>query len=126
MQSTVETTLVKLLSDEDALRKQMVDLCKLIDKTPKDELPRLDVCRRRLFTDKLFELASRSFGPSVVVGRKIRPQGVVTYWNDDRGFGFVRLDERFNGEVSDAFVHFRSLIEVSPRRLDKDRRVECD
>lgn len=126
MQSTVETTLVKLLSDEDALRKQMVVLCKLIDQTPKDGLPRFDVCRRRLFTDKLFDLASRSFGPSVEVGRKIRPQGVVTYWNDDRGFGFVRLDERFNGEVSDAFVHFRSLIEIYPRRLDKDRRVECD
>lgn len=127
LQSSVETTLCKLLADDSSLRQQMQFLCKLIDQTQQqNKLPRYEVCRRKLFTDKLFELASRSFETSVGQGRKPRPQGVVTYWNDDRGFGFIRLAEPHNNEFPDAFVHFRQLVEVFPRRLEKDRRVECD
>lgn len=126
-QSSVELKLCKVLADDNSLKQQLPPLCNLIDLTlQQNSLPRYEVCRRKRFTDKLFELAERSFATAVVPSRKKRPRGMVTYWNEDRGFGFIRLDEAHLGEVPDAFVHFSHLVEIFPRRLETDRRVEFD
>ncbi|GAA5003665.1 MULTISPECIES: cold-shock protein [Acinetobacter] len=48
-----------------------------------------------------------------------REQGVVKWFNDTKGFGFI---QRSNGE--DVFVHFRAIQSDGHRSLRDGQRVE--
>ena len=48
-----------------------------------------------------------------------REQGVVKWFNDTKGFGFI---QRSNGE--DVFVHFRAIQADGHRSLRDSQRVE--
>lgn len=50
----------------------------------------------------------------------VREQGVVKWFNDAKGFGFVQRDS--TGE--DIFVHFRSIQSEGFRTLKENWRVE--
>lgn len=50
----------------------------------------------------------------------VREQGVVKWFNDAKGFGFVQRDN--TGE--DVFVHFRSIQSEGFRTLKEGQRVE--
>lgn len=49
----------------------------------------------------------------------MREQGVVKWFNDAKGFGFIQRD---SGE--DVFVHFRSIMGDGYRSLKEGQRVE--
>lgn len=48
-----------------------------------------------------------------------REQGIVKWFNDTKGFGFI---QRATGE--DVFVHFRSIIAEGHRSLKDGQQVE--
>lgn len=48
-----------------------------------------------------------------------REQGIVKWFNDTKGFGFI---QRATGE--DVFVHFRSIIAEGHRSLKDGQKVE--
>lgn len=48
-----------------------------------------------------------------------REQGIVKWFNDTKGFGFI---QRATGE--DVFVHFRSIIADGHRSLKDGQKVE--
>ncbi len=50
----------------------------------------------------------------------VREQGVVKWFNDAKGFGFIQRDE--TGE--DVFVHFRAIQSEGYRSLKEGQRVE--
>lgn len=48
--------------------------------------------------------------------------GVVKWFNDDKGYGFIKQD---NGG-SDVFVHFRAIIGENFRKLVEGQKVSFD
>jgi CspA family cold shock protein len=49
-------------------------------------------------------------------------QGVVKWFNDDKGFGFITVD----GGGKDVFVHFSEIASEGFRSLSEDQRVEFE
>lgn len=49
----------------------------------------------------------------------VREQGVVKWFNDSKGFGFI---QRATGE--DVFVHFRAIVGEGYRSLKEGQNVE--
>ena len=49
-------------------------------------------------------------------------KGMVTHWNDDRGFGFIKRDD---GEP-DVFCHFSDIVGQSSDALPAGARVTFD
>jgi CspA family cold shock protein len=49
-------------------------------------------------------------------------QGVVKWFNDDKGFGFITVD----GGGKDVFVHFSEIASEGFRCLSEDQRVEFE
>ncbi len=52
----------------------------------------------------------------------MRSTGVVKWFNDAKGFGFITLD----GEDKDCFVHYSSIASEGFRSLAEGERVEFD
>ncbi len=52
----------------------------------------------------------------------MRSTGVVKWFNDAKGFGFITLD----GEDKDCFVHYSSISSDGFRSLAEGERVEFD
>lgn len=48
------------------------------------------------------------------------PQGVVKWFNPDKGFGFIAPDDR----TADIFVHHSAIQMEGFRSLEEDQRVE--
>lgn len=48
------------------------------------------------------------------------PQGVVKWFNPDKGFGFIAPDDR----TADIFVHHTAIQMEGFRSLEEDQRVE--
>jgi cold shock protein len=46
-------------------------------------------------------------------------QGTVTWFEDDKGYGFVASDDG-----GDVFVHYSQIVTDGPRRLEAGQRVE--
>ena len=49
-------------------------------------------------------------------------QGIVKWFNPDKGFGFISPD----GELGDVFVHFSAIQGHGYRSLDENQRVEFE
>ena len=49
-------------------------------------------------------------------------QGIVKWFNPDKGFGFISVD----GGDQDVFVHFSAIESGGYRSLDENQRVEFD
>ena len=49
------------------------------------------------------------------------PQGVVKWFNSEKGYGFIQVD---NGP--DVFVHYSSIVADGYRSLEQDQRVEFE
>jgi CspA family cold shock protein len=49
-------------------------------------------------------------------------QGIVKWFNPDKGFGFITPD----GERGDVFVHFSAIQSSGYRTLDENQRVEFE
>lgn len=64
----------------------------------------------------------RGFTALLTPGVSRRPTGRVTYYNDDRGFGFIRSE----GYDRDLFVHFTQIKGTLDRRLVRGQEVEFD
>jgi CspA family cold shock protein len=67
-------------------------------------------------------MSQRKLGLSVILGSNImsdREQGVVKWFNDSKGFGFI---QRNSGE--DIFVHFRAIQGDGYRSLKDGEKVE--
>jgi cold shock protein len=50
------------------------------------------------------------------------PQGVVKWFNAEKGFGFISVD----GGGPDVFVHFSAIQGTGYRTLDENQRVEFE
>jgi CspA family cold shock protein len=50
------------------------------------------------------------------------PQGVVKWFNAEKGFGFISVD----GGGPDVFVHFSAIQGKGYRTLDENQRVEFE
>ena len=55
-------------------------------------------------------------------GEKRVAQGTVKWFNSDKGFGFISLDD--GGQ--DVFVHFSAIESNGYRSLEENQRVEFD
>ncbi len=67
-------------------------------------------------------MLQRNLGLSTVLGSNImsdREQGIVKWFNDSKGFGFI---QRNSGE--DIFVHFRAIQGDGYRSLKDGEKVE--
>jgi len=67
-------------------------------------------------------MSQRKLGLGVILGSNImsdREQGVVKWFNDSKGFGFI---QRNSGE--DIFVHFRAIQGDGYRSLKDGEKVE--
>jgi CspA family cold shock protein len=49
-------------------------------------------------------------------------QGIVKWFNSDKGFGFISPD----GQQSDVFVHFSAIQGGGYRSLEENQRVEFE
>jgi CspA family cold shock protein len=49
-------------------------------------------------------------------------QGTVTWFNADKGFGFINIDD----SSEDVFVHFSAIESSGYRSLNENQRVEFD
>ena len=49
-------------------------------------------------------------------------KGIVTHWNDDRGFGFIKRDDG----APDVFVHVSGIVGQSSDALPAGARVTFD
>ena len=52
----------------------------------------------------------------------MRTQGVVKWFNDSKGFGFITPDDG----GADVFAHFSAIATSGYRSLDENQRVEFD
>lgn len=52
----------------------------------------------------------------------MRTQGVVKWFNDSKGFGFITPD----GGGADVFAHYSAIASSGYRSLDENQRVEFD
>ncbi len=71
---------------------------------------------------RLHAMSQRKLGLGVISGSNImsdREQGVVKWFNDSKGFGFI---QRNSGE--DIFVHFRAIQGDGYRSLKDGEKVE--
>lgn len=50
------------------------------------------------------------------------PIGTVKFFNTDKGYGFIALEDGGN----DAFVHISAVERAGMRSLDKDQRVKYE
>lgn len=51
------------------------------------------------------------------------PQGKVKWFNNQKGFGFIRQD---NGDEKDIFVHYTAILGVGFKSLQENQAVEFD
>jgi CspA family cold shock protein len=58
----------------------------------------------------------------VQIEGKHMPQGVVKWFNAEKGFGFISVD----GGGPDVFVHFSAIQGTGYRTLDENQRVEFE
>ncbi len=52
------------------------------------------------------------------------PQGRVKWFNDQKGFGFIKLEEE--GEEKDIFVHHTAILGTGFKSLQEDQLVEFE
>jgi cold shock protein len=64
---------------------------------------------------------ARSAGPSLVVRRKVLPEGTVKWFSNEKGYGFI---EREGGD--DVFVHFSAITQEGYKSLTEGQRVEFE
>jgi cold shock protein len=65
---------------------------------------------------------SRTVRGSLYARRKRVAQGTVKWFNADKGFGFISVDD--GGQ--DVFVHFSAIEANGYRSLEENQRVEFD
>jgi len=49
------------------------------------------------------------------------PQGVVKWFNSEKGYGFIQVDDG-----ADVFVHYSAIQSEGYRSLEQDQRVEFE
>jgi cold shock protein len=54
--------------------------------------------------------------------RRAMAQGTVKWFNSDKGFGFISVDDG----TKDVFVHFSAIESSGYRSLEENQRVEFD
>ncbi|WP_213571883.1 cold-shock protein [Rhodococcus sp. USK13] len=59
---------------------------------------------------------------AVAAGRRSRAQGVVKWFNGEKGFGFITPDDG----GADLFVHFSEIQGSGYKSLDENQRVEFE
>jgi CspA family cold shock protein len=69
---------------------------------------------------RLVRANPRHDGAGIVSDREF---GCVTYWNSDRGFGFVKPDDGFG---DNRFVHFSQIRRTGLSELSRGQRVSCE
>ena len=54
------------------------------------------------------------------------PQGRVKWFNDQKGFGFIKLEEEGEGEEKDIFVHHTAILGTGFKSLQENQLVEFE
>ena len=55
------------------------------------------------------------------MGENDRKSGVVKFFSDEKGYGFLRID----GLDQDVFVHHRNILMSGRRQLEPGQQVTC-
>ena len=54
------------------------------------------------------------------------PQGRVKWFNDQKGFGFIKLEGEGEGEEKDIFVHHTAILGTGFKSLQENQLVEFE
>ncbi len=112
----------------NAMDKYCEDICtvlwddtRLLDHA-KRAIASIDNAMQTFAGNKYLAKRLRSFTTHLVPGVGARPRGRVTYFNCERGFGFVAVE----GFDKDVFVHYTAIKGTIDRYLRPGEQVECD
>lgn len=108
-----------VLWDLNSAQHQFQEITHYIDQALKSTgLSPYEAIRRRNFSIELESIVTANKKPAAAIASK-RQKGIVKWFDDDRGYGFIQTDK---GE--DVFVHYSAIWGSGYKSLVKDQAVE--